>query len=194
MTAAVLTTALFITQLFLVVIVSVGIAILRSGERAFSSYSNELGLATSHLSYFALLFLLITFGILAFSQEFVVLSGPAFGDVVFPSIGREKSFLIIFMLDVIGAAFLIALTGGSQLSPFSALLFSLPALAIFLRESPMRFFIYTVMAAIAFYILCGDQFYRECVEMNRKKTQAFKAVSLGCLALSTLIGYITRPI
>ena len=99
----------------------------------------------------------------------------------------------MFLLDIIGAALLMGITGGSKDSPFSAVLFMLPALAIFLREDPSRFFFYTGLAVVLFLILrkAGDM--GKAVLENPKVQLSFQVVTLGCLALSSLVGYATRP-
>ena len=188
-----LTTAFLITQFFLLVIVYLGIVALMYGERRFSPYSDNPRPATRKLPSHVLGFALITLACLAFSQDFIALSKPAFGDVVFPALARDDAFLIVFLLNIVGAALLMGMTGGSKDSPFSAVLFTLPALAIFLREDPARFFIYTGLAVILFLLLRNAGTMGRAVLENPKLQLAFQVVTLGCLALSTLVGYATRP-
>lgn len=194
MSPTTLTTAFLITQFFLLLIVYFGILALRAGENSFSSFSNNPRHATRNLPSLALGFSLITLAGLAFSQDFVLLSKPAFGDIDFPALPREDAFMFVFLLDIVGAGLLMGLTGGSKDSPFSAVLFALPALAIFLRETPARFFIYTALAVAAFLILPRSNSSREAILENPKHVLAFQLVTLGCLALSSLVGYATRPV
>lgn len=167
---------------------------MRAGERTFSSYSNNPRLATRNLPSLVLGFALVTLAPLAFSQDFVLLSKPAFGDVSLPALPREDAFLIVFLLDIIGAGLLMGLTGGAKDSPFSAVLFALPALSIFLRETPTRFFFYTGLAVALFLLFPRPNAAGNAVLENPKHILAFQLVTLGCLALSSLVGYATRPL
>lgn len=194
MSDASLTTAFLLTQFFLILIVYLGILALRSGERRLSPFSDNPLLATKNLPSLVLAFALVTLACLAFSQDFILLSKPAFGDVEFPSLLREDGFLIVFVLDIIGAGLLMGLTGGSKDSPFAAVLFALPALAIFLREPPYRFFLYTALAVLLFLAFPRPNSAGKAILENPKHIVSFQLVTLGCLALSSLVGYATRPL
>ena len=87
-------TAFLITQFFLLLIVYLGILALRYGEGSFSRYSDNPRPATRNLPSLVLGFALVTLACLAFSQDFVVLSKPAFGDVEFPALARDDAFLL----------------------------------------------------------------------------------------------------
>lgn len=189
-----LTTAFLITQFFLLLIVYVGILALKYGEKSYSPFSGNPRLATRSLPSFALGFSLITLACITFSQDFVLLSKPAFGGIEFPSLSRGAAFLIVFVLDIVGSGFLMVITGGSKDSPFSAVPFALPALSIFLRESPTRFFFYTALAVAVFMFFPRASDVGKSVLENPKHIFAFQVVTLGCLALSTLVGYATRPL
>lgn len=188
-----LTTAFLTTQFFLLLIVYCGILALRAGEKTFSPFSDNPRPATRNLPSLVLGFSLITLACLAFSQDFVLLSKPAFGEVDFPSLPRDDAFLVVFVLDIVGAGLLMGITGGSKDSPFSAVLFALPALSIFLRETPARFFIYTALAVTLFLLFPRPNTAGKAVLDNPKHILAFQLVTLGCLALSSLVGYATRP-
>lgn len=194
MSPTTLTTAFLITQFFLLLIVYFGIVALRSGEKTFSAFSNNPRPATRNLPSLVLGFSLITLAPLAFSQDFVLLSKPAFGDVNFPALPRDDAFLVVFLLDIIGAGFLMGLTGGSKDSPFSAVLFALPALSIFLHEPPTRFFFYTGLAVLLFLLFPRPNASGNAVLENPKHILAFQLVTLGCIALSSLVGFATRPL
>ncbi len=194
MTPATLTTALLWTQVFLLLIIFSGIFVLRAGEARFSMFSYNPRLATTMLPFLVLGFSLTTLSILVFSQDFILLTKPIFGDVILPNINRNNAFLSVFLLDIFGTAFLIWITGGSKDSPFSATLFNLPALSIFLRETPQRFFLYTSLTVFLFILLSRKNGLSRAVLENTRHNLAFQIVSLGCLALATLVGYITRPV
>lgn len=194
MSPTALTTAFLTTQFFLLVVVYAGILALRAGERTFSALSKNPRPATKNLPSLVLGFALMTLAFLAFSQDFILLSRPAFGDVEFPALPREEAFLVVFMLNIFGSGLLMGITGGSRDSPFAPVLFVLPALAIFLRESPTRFFLYTGIAVLLFLIFPKPNEAGNAVLENPKRLFAFQVVTLGCLAVSSLVGYATRPL
>lgn len=71
------------------------------------------------------------------------------------------------------------------------MLFTLPALAIFLRETPGRFIAYTIVAAMLFLLVQKD-ITEDTYKENTNYRSAFAWVTLLCLALSTLVGYARR--
>lgn len=194
MSPTALTTAFIITQFVLLVIVFIGIQILRYGESRLSRYSDNSRPASRKLPSLVFGYSLITLACLAFSQDFVLLSKPAFGDMEFPSLTREDAFLFVFLLDIVGAGVLMGMTGGSKDSPFSAVLFALPALSIFLREEPARFLMYTLVAVSLFIIFPRPNSSGKAVVENPAHVLAFQFVTLGCLAVSSFVGYVTRPV
>ncbi|MES2365127.1 MAG: hypothetical protein V4563_04480 [Pseudomonadota bacterium] len=187
-----LTNAFVVTQFFLLVITFVGIAVLQRGENQLTRMPGTPRPA-SQLFYPVFGFALVTVGILVFTQDVLLFSRPVFGDLDVPGIGKSTAFLLVFVFDLLGAAILIKVTGGSGESPFSAILFTLPALSIFLREPPSRFFGYTIGAALLFLLVQSSD-ERGIFSNNPKYKNAFVWVTLMILALSTLVGYATRPI
>ena len=194
MSALNLTTALLITQFVLLAIVFVGILFLRAGENALSPFSDNPRPATKQFPSFLLGFALVTLACIAFSQDFVLLSRPVFGDLEFPSLAQSDAFLVVFTLNIFGAGLLMNVTGGAKDSPFAAVLFALPALAIFLREPPGRYFTYTAFAVVLFLAFQKPRGLGAAVVQNSKHQATFNFVTLGVLALSTLVGYVTRPV
>jgi hypothetical protein len=138
-------------------------------------------------------FSLVTLGLLIFSDDVLFYSRPVFGDIVFPSISRNSAFLIVFSLDILSAAALVLVTGGAKDSPFAAILFALPALAIFLREPPQRFLSYTFVAAVLFLLVQVELEMSEPIRNNPNQKIAHSFVTLACLGLTTMVGYATRP-
>jgi hypothetical protein len=187
-----LTTAFILSQVLLLAIVFAGIALLRAGESRHTIYSGQPKPATHFYPMLFGGFALVTFAALAFSEDVLSTSQPVFKDISLPSLSRDIAFLFVFALDLIGATYLIWITGGSRNSPFASLLFFLPTLAIFLREPPQRFLSYAFAAAILFILAQMDRHWPS-VEDNPYNRRAHTVVSLGCLALSTMAGYATRP-
>jgi hypothetical protein len=56
----------------------------------------------------------------------------------------------MFTLDVLCVNFMVLGSGGARASPFSPIYFILPALAIFLRESPTRIWFYLILVLVVF--------------------------------------------
>ena len=193
MSAATLTTTLLFTQFVLLLIVFFGILVLRTGEQRFTSFSAEVYPITGTLSAWVFGFTMVTFACLVFSQDFVLLSQPMFGDIRVPAWSRESAFLAVFVLDILGAGLFVAATGGAKDSPFAAVLFTLPALSIFLRETPLRLGIYTGLVAMLFLVFSKPYDSRHPVLVNINYILAFRLVTLCCLALTSLVGYVTRP-
>ena len=191
MTSTNLTNAFVITQFFLLVITFIGIVVLQRGENHLTRMPGTPRPA-SRLFYPAFGFALLTIGILVFTEDVLLFSKPVFGDLEFPSIGRPMAFLLVFVFDLFGAAILIRVSGGSRDSPFGAILFALPALSIFLREPPTRFFGNTIGAAVLFLLVQSDD-ERGIFSENPNYKSAFTWVTLLILGLSTLVGYATRP-
>jgi len=187
-----LTTAFLFTQFVLLVIVYIGIIALRTGEKKYSLFSDNPRLATRNLPSLVLGFGLVTLACLAFSQGFFLLSKPILSWLEISALSRADAFLGVFILDIIGAGLLVAVTGGSKESPFAAVLFTLPALSIFLRESPTRFFIYTGLAVVLLLLFQRPRGSGRATVENPKHMLSFQLVTLGCLALISIIGYATR--
>lgn len=164
--------------------------VLRAGEASMSAlYSRP---ATRRYPSMFAGFALVTLGLLIFSEDVVISSKPVFGDIELPSISKDSAFLVVFSADLVGAAPLIRLTGGSKDSPFSAILLVLPALAIFLREPPERFVSYAFIAAILFLLVQADITW-QTIQQNPYHRITFMCVTLSCLGLTTMVGFATRP-
>ena len=192
MTSINLTNAFVVTQFMLLVIAFLGIVVLQRGETQMTRLPGTPRPA-SKLFFPVFGFALITIGILVFTNDVLLFSKPVFGDIEFPGISKSVAFILVFLFDLFGAATLILVTGGSRDSPFSAILFSLPALAIFLRESPERYLSYALVAAMLF-LLVQTNIARSTLSDNPNYKSAFTWVTLLCLMLSTLLGYATRPL
>ena len=194
MTPINLTSAFFVTQISMLGVIFLGLLILRKGESRFSPYSDNPRLATTDLPIWLVGFALLTTSCLAFSNEFVFFSRPMFGDVPLPSLSQSAAFLAVFIANILFSGFLIFHTGGSQNSPFSAVLLLLPAVSIFLREPPLRLLTYTLLTATVFIFTTATGTHERYNNENKKQRLAFNFVTLGCLSISTLLGYATRPI
>ncbi|MGJ7915544.1 hypothetical protein ACI48D_08745 [Massilia sp. LXY-6] len=132
----------------------------------------------------------------ALSAEFYQVWSPLMGDVQLPTVSRSSAFMIVFLLDIFATMLLIRWTGGTRNSPFTSMLFLIPALAIFLREPPVKFIIYALIVGVYYYVTCSvrSNSPRPGFDYRDGSLQFHRVVNIGCLALAMLTGYITRPV
>lgn len=132
---------------------------------------------------------LATFAALLISDELYSTWSPIFQGVGINTISAAKAIGIVFILDLLLVAYLMATTGGSRSSPFLSALFTIPALAIFLRLPPSMLLTFTGSAALIYLFLLPEIF-------DRRQPGQFAAafINLSCLCLSIFTGYITRPV
>jgi hypothetical protein len=162
--------------------------------------------AAARNSYSSLvLWLLLTLVAILMGEDLYATWGPILGRLHLPNIPRDNAFFFVFFLDIIFITVLILRTGGTKLSPFSSLLFLLPSLAIFLREPVGRFLVYSITVGIVYVTLlrktvrmAQDDFDRSEYDAPSKSDalvddRATMWTNITCLALVTLIGYITQP-
>ncbi|MDA8258296.1 MAG: hypothetical protein M0Z99_22155 [Betaproteobacteria bacterium] len=130
------------------------------------------------------------------SADMYRLWGPVFGDAPLHTISEASTLMLVFSINLFLAAYLVSMTSGSQQSPFTPAVFTLPSLAIFLRMTPVFFVPYSVFAAIIYLVflyLGGSKRSAESGGRSaRRSSAAFMALS--CLMLTIIVGYITRPI
>ncbi len=190
-----LSSAFLITQFALLTTTFVGFWILSLGEDGMHSLHWSSKSASSKVTRYLMGFALLSLACLIFTEDFVHLSQPIFGSIYLPSLTKEDSFLTVFLLDIVGAALLMAVSGGAKDSPFSSLLFGLPALSIFLKEPPSRFLIYTALSAFMFAVLFNpNNKYGRAIQSNTKYSLAYKFITLASLGISTIVGYASLSI
>jgi len=130
-----------------------------------------------------------SFALLLISDELYSIWSPIFQGVGINTISATTAIFLVFVLNLCVVAFLVAVTGGSRTSPFLSALFTLPALAIFLRLPPVSFLAFSILAAAVYAALLAPGLERQ---QPSQKPAAF--MNLACLFLSIFTGYITRPI
>jgi hypothetical protein len=184
-----ITAAALVMQFCLSAIISIGAIWVRRNEaRVFRFYQDPPNIG--RFAWILLLFALSTIGLLVFSDQFSGFWRPLSGDVNFTIIGWNLAVLFVFLLDILCVAILVQLTAGSYHSPFTPVYFILPAMAFFLRESPRRVFLYTTLAAVLFIFGFTAPKPRPEEAIHQKGAYAF--VSIACLILSVVIGFLTR--
>lgn len=169
------------------------------------SYSARGAAIDSYSSLVA--WLLLTLVTIVMGEDFYAMWGPILGSLSFPKIPRDYAFFAVFILDIIFTTILILRTGGTKKSPFTSVLFLLPSLAIFLREPVSRFLFYSVAVGLVYVIALRTvsrvklkDFDRGAYVASPLRSRADEAVddratvwtNITCLALVTLIGYITH--
>jgi len=142
-------------------------------------------------AWILLTFALVTMGLLIFSDQFWAFWRPLSADVRIIAVTWSTALLWVFVSDIVCSAVLVYLTGGSYGSPFTPVYFILPAMAFFLRESPRRIVFYVFGIAIVFSL--GLNYKEGGRNRNSPPEGAYWFVSVSCLFLSALIGYLTRP-
>ena len=179
--------AAVVMQLFLVLIAGLGGYLIDREERSASRfYENPAHVGRQ--AWVIVAFAIVTLGLLVLSDGFagswIALSTPT----LISLIGWSRALLIVFLADIFWTFILVWQTAGTDHSPFTALYFVLPAFAFFLRESPKRVLVYVLCVAICFTI----GFFLQESEERRPNRFPFWVVSMLCLGLSLMIGYLTR--
>ena len=132
---------------------------------------------------------LLSFAALLISDELYSTWSPIFQGVGINTISAAVAIGIVFILDLLLVGYLILSTGGSSSSPFLSALFTIPALAIFLRLTPTMFFTCALVASLIYLILLAPGIERA---ISGHSASAF--MNISCLLLSMFTGYITRPV
>jgi hypothetical protein len=187
-----ITGAAMITQIFIIVIMAVGAIVLAWGNK-FAPVGPTVESSSFIFILLILVLALTTMGALFFSDSFWEVWKPLFGGVIPPVLQWSSSIRIVFTLDIIGVMLLVLITGGGQGSPFSPIFFTLPALAIFLREPLSRIIYYLVLTSLAFTVTMR----RSCTEWTETvggsvRSFAYWFISVSSFLLATFIGIITR--
>ncbi len=117
--------------------------------------------------------------------------GNLFQGLSINTISPNAAVLTVFIVDIILTGYFIYHSGGSDESPGSPILLTIPALAIFLRLSPDEFITLAIVSALVFISL----------NFTSRKTNTWAeakisrtVIGLYCLFISMLTGYITKPL
>lgn len=132
---------------------------------------------------------LASFAALLISDELYSIWSPIFQGVGINTISAATAIGTVFILNLLLVGYLVFATGGSRTSPFLSALFTIPALAIFLRLPPSMFIAFAVVACILYLVLLIPDLER--VQSNHS---AAAFMNISCLLLSMFTGYITRPV
>ena len=188
-----ITSAALTAQVFLLIIMFIGAAILHVGSDAPFHKLARPQSGSGTLSWVILLFALLTVVPLIFSSDFSTTWRPLFGGAYVPVLASSKAMFLMFTFDIICVAILVGLTDGCRHSAFTAIYFVLPALAIFLREPFSRVLLYTAGVTLLFMFQLSWFPDSHRGSYGGMKRTAYGIVSVLCVLLTTVIGYVTRP-
>lgn len=143
---------------------------------------------------------LASIAVILVSDQFSAIWEPLFNGATIDTLNMAWSLNTMFVLDLLLIGYLVKGTGGSQRSPFSAALFTIPSLGIFLRTPPASFMAYAALSGAIYVLLLfgtgeepvADDMLRAQATHESKRAAAF--MTIACLLLAMLTGYITRPI
>lgn len=142
-------------------------------------------LRTTPLTFLAL----SSFTLLLLTDDLYGIWSPLFQGVGITTFKSSTAILLVYLLNLWAIGYLMFQTGGSQSSPFTSALFTIPALAIFLRMPPWAFMTVALFSGLIYLVLLALPFGRP--QPSRAPT-AF--LNIACLALAMLTGYVTRPV
>lgn len=143
---------------------------------------------------------LASIAVILVSDQFSVIWEPLFNGATIDTLSMVWSLNTMFVLDLLLIGYLVKGSGGSQRSPFSAALFTIPSLGIFLRTPPASFMSYAAISGAIYVLLLfgtsddlviDDMLHSQQTHLG-KRAAAF--MTIACLLLAMLTGYITRPI
>jgi|SRR6185437_141947 len=185
--------AALLTQLMLVVVYAIALAMLARPFASRGRFREGESFQTSFGAWVLIFLLLATFAPLLFSDAFAQLWGPLFGSKAPGGLAWTSALTLVFLCNLGVSGVLIYLTGGSATSPFQSMLFLFPPLAIFLRQPVDRIVAYGVIAGC---IYAGLLFFETVAFRDRRVVRnkvATTFVATSCLAIALLVGIITRP-
>ena len=132
---------------------------------------------------------LASFAALLISDELYSIWSPIFQGIGINTISAASAIGTVFILNLFLVGYLVYATGGSRTSPFLSALFTIPALAIFLRLPPGMFITFAVVACVIYLALLVPG-----LERVQSSQSAAAFMNISCLLLSMFTGYITRPV
>jgi hypothetical protein len=185
--------ATFLVQFLLVAVLIIGVYIINAGLSSIDT-SRNIGYKNKRLGQIQItsiaIGVLISFAALLISDSFFSTWSPVFQGIGINTISTKTSVAVVFAVDLAVVTYLIWLSGGVDRSPFTSILFTLPALAIFLRLEASAFIWCAIYSGAAYLFIL--YFYTGDKEIEGQHSKAF--VNISCLGLSILTGYITRPV
>lgn len=186
---------MFVLQIVLYSTMFLGVAM----DRSRSGASKSPGI------YIFLFFSFVTsLLLLTFTDEVYTVWKPMIRDLYVPTLARLWGKTLVFFANYLTAAILILFTGRRN-SPLMPILFLLPTVSIFLRDLPSVTLVYGALSAMYYLALSfqGDgklprfiappaPLLPSMMNIHEEGYNAHRVVALLCLAITLIIGYITR--
>jgi hypothetical protein len=145
-------------------------------------------------AYIVLALALVTLITLMFTRGYSATWGPLLGTNAPVGLARSTSMLVVFLVNIAAVHALVVMTGGSRESPFSAIYFLIPTLALFLRESLDHVVLFLSLVAASYtYLSLGNRYYGSYDSRLNVHRFAYWFSAVACFILATYIGYVTRP-
>jgi len=186
-----ITSAAMIMQFSMVTMMFIAALIIRRGEVKVAFWKDRVDMSV-HLGVI-IAFCLLTVICLVFSDEYSATWHPLFGNFPIKGLSWANALFFTFIADIIWVTVLVAMSGGSAVSPFAPLYFLIPPVAIFLREPPQHLFLYVGVVCVLFTVT----FFRSengAPEVGRSRRRyAVWFVSVSSFIVAAVIGYVTRP-
>lgn len=184
--------AALLTQIFVLGIVFVGAVLLKQNETP--GYLPIDQPITTSIFVLTLGNAIISLLLLCLSNAYSTLWMPLAREMSFTGIRWQTSLLAVWVIDIFFVSYVAKKTGGSRSSPFAALFFVFPTIALFLHEPGWRLFLYTGLVVVLFSLANifpdeGEQQERISDQMNQL---CFWFVSVAAFILTTTIGFVTR--
>lgn len=138
-----------------------------------------------------------------FSDDVFDLARALFGNFNLSGISSSTAILLMFVCNSIALSYLAFKTGGTRNSPFAPILFSLPALSIFLHESFSRVLVYLILVIIGLSVCLNappTSIWHEPTFTGKREnadTRIVRAYFLSvilCLVLTTFVAFMTRSL
>jgi hypothetical protein len=182
--------AALLVQFLLLLILGVGIHLYQESPRP-----NIVGGKQDRRRGVLVPLMFLTFALLLFTEDFNALWSPLFPGVMLGTITTVLALFTAYVLNLLAIGYLIFHTGGASSSPFLSALFTVPALAIFLRMPAWAFIAMAVLAVLIYGFLLSVERRFSFVPKYESPSQTPVAfINVACLALAMLTGFVTRPV
>ena|SRR2546425_8614806 len=179
----------------LTAIMLIGIWILKGGPQRLvhiNPHGEALRYNIARLPFIILTASLSVAGFLIFSKGFSAWFKP-YANITLPGLNNGVSLTIMFIVFALLVTYIVALTGGSMVSPFTPLFFVLPTLTIFLKVGAPWITSYVITVALLFLVMILVSPPLDAREHKRPIRLAYAVVTVACLALTTFIGLLVLP-
>ena len=187
-----LTAALLAFQFSLGFILAVGTVILSKGYNPNHSFREQTAPNPSSLLYL-IVFSFILIGPILATTPLAATWTPVYGASIEGVLSIHGTRLLTFLVDIFLVSIIIGKTGGWKASPFTALVFNIPAIAILLKDSAFNVTLYVVVIALAFGgFLAYSRHIGRNLNERPEDDAALWVVTILSLVLTTAIGVFTR--